>query len=101
VSQSELRLRPGSSTSFDLALTNPLQDEIRGEIQLVSPWGSWSYLPQPITGIRLAAGARSLQRLPVSVPVGAESGHSWLLAKVMWFGRAQYSPVIRLIVEAP
>jgi alpha-mannosidase len=99
--QSEVRLRPGSSTSFDLDLTNLAQDEIRGEIQVVSPWGSWEYLPSASTGIRLAAGARSTQRLPVTVPAGARPGHSWLLAKVMWFGRSQYSPAIRLIVDLP
>jgi alpha-mannosidase len=98
-SQPELRLRPGSSASFNLVLTNTTQDEIRGEIQLVSPWGSWDYVPRASAGIRLPAGQRHTEQLPVTVPAGAEGGHSWLLAKVMWFGRCQYSPAIRLIVD--
>ena len=97
--QAELRLKPGSSSAFTLTLTNTTADEIRAEIQLASPWGSWDYLPEATVGVRLPAGRHHTQRFPVIVPAGAEDGHSWLLAKVMWFGRCQYSPAVRLIVE--
>ncbi|MFI7637720.1 NEW3 domain-containing protein [Nonomuraea sp. NPDC049400] len=93
-----LTLRPGTSTSLVLRLTNTTSDEIRGESQLASPWGTWHLLPEVIQGFTVAAGETVDVSFPVEVPQDAPAGHAWALAKVMWFGRCQYSPAIRLEV---
>ncbi|TMR04247.1 glycoside hydrolase, partial [Nonomuraea turkmeniaca] len=93
-----LSLRPGDRTALVLRLTNTTSDEIRGESQLASPWGTWSLLPQVIQGFTVAAGETADVSFPVEAPADAPDGHAWALAKVMWFGRCQYSPAIRLEV---
>ncbi|WP_433437533.1 glycoside hydrolase family 38 C-terminal domain-containing protein [Nonomuraea sp. CA-141351] len=93
-----LALRPGTSTSLVLRLSNTTSDEIRGESQLASPWGTWHLLPEVIQGFTVAAGETVDVSFPVEVPEDAPAGHAWALAKVMWFGRCQYSPAIRLEV---
>ncbi|MFG6193122.1 NEW3 domain-containing protein [Nonomuraea sp. JJY05] len=93
-----LTLHPGTRTSLVLRLTNTTSDEIRGESQLASPWGTWHLLPEVIRGFTIAPGESTDVSFPVEVPENAPNGHAWALAKVMWFGRCQYSPAIRLEV---
>ncbi|WP_345557877.1 NEW3 domain-containing protein [Nonomuraea rosea] len=93
-----LTLRPGDRAALVLRLTNTTSDEIRGEAQLASPWGTWSLLPQVIQGFTVGAGATADVSFPVEAPADAADGHSWALAKVMWFGRCQYAPAVRLEV---
>ncbi|MCP2362074.1 alpha-mannosidase [Nonomuraea thailandensis] len=93
-----LSLRPGEHASLTLRLTNTTSDEIRGESQLASPWGTWAMLPEVIQGFTVSAGEAIDVTFPVEVPADQPSGHAWALAKVMWFGRCQYSPAIRLEV---
>ncbi|WP_188191054.1 NEW3 domain-containing protein [Nonomuraea sp. SYSU D8015] len=94
-----LSLRPGDRTALVLRLANTTADEIRGEAQLASPWGTWSLLPQVIQGFAVAAGETAEVSFPVEVPADASDGHAWALAKVMWYGRCQYTPAIRLEVS--
>ncbi|TDD44692.1 hypothetical protein E1286_26400, partial [Nonomuraea terrae] len=94
-----LSLRPGDRTSLSLRLTNTTADEIHGETQLASPWGTWAMLPQVIQGFTVPAGETIDVAFPVNVPADAPAGHAWAMAKVMWFGRCQYSPAIRLEVS--
>ncbi|MEV4011211.1 NEW3 domain-containing protein [Nonomuraea angiospora] len=93
-----LTLHPGTSACLVLRLTNTTCDEIRGESQLASPWGSWHLLPEVIQGFTIAPGETADVSFPVEVPEDAPNGHAWALAKVMWFGRCQYAPAIRLEV---
>lgn len=93
-----LALRPGDRAVLRVRLANLTADEIRGEVQLASPWGSWTLLPTVISGFTVPAGGSVDVPFPVEVPDDAPVGHSWVLAKVMWFGRCQYSPVVRLEV---
>ncbi|MEW9546874.1 NEW3 domain-containing protein [Nonomuraea sp. NPDC050783] len=93
-----LRLRPGDRAALALRLHNTTADEIRGEAQLASPWGTWALLPEVIQGFTLAAGATTEVSFPVLAPKDALPCHAWALAKVMWFGRCQYTPAIRLEV---
>ncbi|MEV0824513.1 glycoside hydrolase family 38 C-terminal domain-containing protein [Nonomuraea rubra] len=91
-------LRPGERASLTLRLTNTTSDEIRGESQLASPWGTWAMLPEVVQGFTVAAGESIDVTFPVEVPADQPPGHAWALAKVMWFGRCQYAPAIRLEV---
>ncbi|MEU7741588.1 glycoside hydrolase family 38 C-terminal domain-containing protein [Nonomuraea sp. NPDC049158] len=93
-----LSLRPGDRTSLVVRLANTTSDEIHGESQLAAPWGSWELLPTVIQGFTVAPGETVDVSFPVEVPYDMAAGHFWALAKVMWYGRCQYAPAVRLEV---
>jgi hypothetical protein len=99
-STTDLRLPPAGRGSLAVTLTNDTGAEIRGEAQLVSPWGSWEWLPEAVTGFTVPAAATRQLDFPVVIPDDAQPGHAWALVKVMWFGRVQYAPTVRLEVTA-
>jgi hypothetical protein len=92
----DLRLAPGERATLDLTLTNSTQSEIRAELQLASPYGTWSWLPEPLQAVVVPARAELVLRVPVHAPADATPAHAWVLPKLMWFGRAQYAPTVRL-----
>ncbi|MFB7664387.1 NEW3 domain-containing protein [Kitasatospora sp. NPDC056138] len=98
VTSSSLRLSPGGRAELAVVLTNRTQGEIRGELQLVSPWGTWAAVADPVRGFVLPAGTERTVAFALAVPRDAEAGAYWALAKVMWFGRCQYAPTVELVV---
>ncbi|MEU6998044.1 glycoside hydrolase family 38 C-terminal domain-containing protein [Nonomuraea sp. NPDC046570] len=99
VADDEIVLRAGESGVVTLLLGNDTRDEIRGEAQLVSPWGTWDWLPEAVLGFTVGPGERAELAFPVTIPPDADPGHAWALPKVMWFGRAQYGSAVRLEVK--
>ncbi|GIG57932.1 alpha-mannosidase [Longispora fulva] len=95
---SHLVLRPGGTGTLAVTLTNTTRDEIHGEAQLVSPWGTWELFPAVVTGFGVAAGETRVVEFPVAVPRDFEPGHAWAMVKVMWFGRCQYAPTVKVEV---
>ncbi|MFD7414452.1 NEW3 domain-containing protein [Kitasatospora purpeofusca] len=93
-----VRLVPGERGVLALRLTNRTRGEIRGELQLVSPWGSWEAVAAPVRGFTLAAGAESVEAFALAAPAATDPGAYWALAKVMWFGRCQYAPTVAVVV---
>lgn len=67
-------------------------------MQVVSPWGTWEAIAEPVRGFALAAGATDTVTFDVAVPPDADPGAYWALTKVMWFGRCQYAPTVALVV---
>ncbi|WP_224276531.1 NEW3 domain-containing protein [Streptomyces sp. LS1784] len=100
VSHETLRVAPGGRTTLALTLTNRTQGEIRGELQLVSPWGTWEAIAEPVRGFAVPAGSTAVADFAITVPETTDPGSYWALAKVMWFGRCQYAPTVALAVEA-
>ncbi|MEV5412763.1 NEW3 domain-containing protein [Thermopolyspora sp. NPDC052614] len=98
VTARSVRVPPGGSGLIGVTLANRTRGEIRGEIQLVSPWGTWDAVAAPVQGFTLAPGASRIATFDVAVPRDADPGAYWALAKVMWFGRCQYAPTIELTV---
>jgi alpha-mannosidase len=92
----DLRLAPGDRTTLDLTFTNDTHSEIRAELQLASPYGTWSWLPEPLRAVVVPPRSSIVVPVPVEAPAGAAPAHAWVLPKVMWFGRAQYAPTVRL-----
>ena len=91
---------PGGSATVTLTLRNRTRSQIRGEVQVASPWGTWEWVARPIRGVVVAAGATTTVEIEVAPPADTVPGHAWLMAKVMWFGRAQYTETVRLEVRA-
>ncbi|MEV6976895.1 NEW3 domain-containing protein [Kitasatospora sp. NPDC093806] len=94
-----VRLSPGSRNALSLRLTNRTRGEIRGELQLVSPWGTWEAVPAPVRGFTVPAGATSIEDFTLTAPETMDPGAYWALAKVMWFGRCQYAPTVAVVIE--
>lgn len=98
-STDDLRLRAGTTETLELVFANTTLSEIRAELQLASPYGTWSWLPEPVRAV--VVPPKSSVTVPVQVVAPADSGpaHAWVLPKVMWFGRAQYAPTVRLEIQ--
>ena len=72
---------------------------LRGEAQLVSPFGSWDALGPWTLGFAAEPGAAVTLGYRVAMPPGARPGaHWWALVKVMYFGRVRYSPAVPVTV---
>jgi alpha-mannosidase len=99
-----LELAPGQSGAFEVRVASTLASELRGEVQLVSPVGTWPMTSgqsagpwtQPVTA---APGETVTVRFDVTVPATAAPGtESWLLAKLMYFGRVRYTEAVHLTI---
>jgi alpha-mannosidase len=93
-----VRVAPGGRAELKVLLTNRTRAEIRGELQVVSPWGTWELLDAPVRGFRVAAGETETATFDLAPPPNAEAGAYWAVTKVMWFGRCQYTPTVELVV---
>ncbi|HEX4833202.1 MAG TPA: glycoside hydrolase family 38 C-terminal domain-containing protein [Trebonia sp.] len=94
-----LTLAPAESGPVILRVDNHLGCELRGEVQLLSPFGSWEAVPSWVAPVRAEAGSSATVSFPVTMPATAAPGwESWLLVKLMYFGRVRYSEAIRLAV---
>jgi hypothetical protein len=95
----EVRLAPGESGELTVRIASHLASQLRGEAQLVSPFGTWQAAgpwTQPVT---VPPGGEATVRFTVTVPATAAPGwESWLLVKLMYFGRVRYSESVRLAV---
>ena len=95
-----LQLAPGASCTLEARVASRLASQLRGEAQLVSPVGTWQGAgpwTQPVT---VSPGGEATMRFDVTVPATAAPGwESWLLVKLMYFGRVCYSEAVRLTVK--
>jgi hypothetical protein len=75
-----------------------LASQLRGEVQLVSPVGTWPATAPWTQPVTVEPGGAATLRFAVSVPATAAPGwESWLLVKLMYFGRVRYSDAVPLI----
>jgi alpha-mannosidase len=87
-----LAIRPGGSGSIDVVVRNLTSSAIRGEAQLLSPYGSWQQVRPWTTGFAVAAGQAETLRFDVAAPPTARPGEQWwAVVKVMYFGRVAYT----------
>ena len=97
----ELRLRPGAAGQLTVRVASHLRSQLRGEVQLVSPVGTWPTTGPWTQAVEAGPGGEATASFTVTVPPTAGPGwESWLLVKLMYFGRVRYSPAARLIVTA-
>lgn len=94
LSKEGLVLAPGTSDAIELLLANRTRSELRGEAQLISPFETWPYAGPWTQGFSVPPGGQSQVPFSVSVPADAGPLSTWLLVKVMYFGRLWYSPAM-------
>ncbi|WP_433797301.1 glycoside hydrolase family 38 C-terminal domain-containing protein [Actinoplanes sp. CA-252034] len=105
LSPSELTLTPGSTAVLSLRLHNPTDAPLRGEAQLLSPYGTWGDTAddldvQPwIRGYDLPAGATTTLTFTVSAAPGSRPGAQWwALARITALGHVGYTAAVPLKV---
>jgi len=94
-----LDLDPGDRATLTVRLANRTASVIRGESQLVSPFGSWPETRPWTLDFTVAPGEMVDLDYAVTLPADARPGsHWWALAKVMYFGRVYYSECAQIQV---
>jgi alpha-mannosidase len=93
-----LRLTPGNEGELQVRVTSGLASELRGEAQLVSPFGSWEMLGPWTQGFSVAPGASTVLRFAVHVPMTERHAQWWALVKVMYYGRVRYTEAIPVVI---
>jgi hypothetical protein len=97
----EVSCAPGQRAELAVRIGNRTASPLRGEAQLVSPFGSWEALGPWTAGFAAAPGADAIVRYPVVVPATARPGAQWwALVKVMYFGRVRYTSAAPVTVTA-
>jgi alpha-mannosidase len=86
----------GGHERLTVRLTNHVAGPIRGEIQLISPWGTWDATGPWTQGFSVGGEATAEVGFDVCCPLGTPPTSSWALVKVMYFGRLLYTPSIPL-----
>jgi len=94
-----LEVAPGECATLAVRLVNRTASVIRGESQLVSPWGTWREAQPWSQGFTAGPGEAVRLGYTVALPIGARPGsHWWALAKVMYFGRVRYTQTVQIRV---
>jgi alpha-mannosidase len=94
-----LAIRPGGAGAVAVLIRNQTDSVIRGEAQLISPFGSWRETAPWTTGFELAAGGDRTLQFDVRIPATARPGEQWwAIVKVMYFGRLQYSEPVEVTI---
>jgi alpha-mannosidase len=98
-----LRLAAGERGEVAVRLANHARSEIRGEVQLLSPYGTWGGPGPDISitpwtrGFAAPPGGRTEARYVVEAPAVARTGGMWwAVVKVAYFGRVYYTPAVSI-----
>jgi len=92
-----VEVAPGGCATLAVRLANRTASVIRGESQLVSPWGTWREARPWTQGFTAAPGENVRLGYTVAPPAGTRPGSRWwALAKVMYFGRVRYTEAVQI-----
>jgi len=85
-------IAPGGCAALAVRLANRTASVIRGECQLMSPFGTWHQAGPWTRGFTAGPGETITVDYAVAVPAWTRPGTRWwALAKVMYFGRVRYT----------
>jgi alpha-mannosidase len=97
----QLEVPPGGRDELLVSVTSRAVSELRGEAQVVSPFGTWRMLSPPAQGFSVAPDTRTVLRVGVTAPATARPGTRWwALVKVMYYGRVRYTEAVPVIIAA-
>src|SRR5262249_36196853 len=86
-----LEVAPGECAALAVRLANRTASEIRGESQLISPWGTWCDARPWTQGFTAGPDAAVRLGYTVTPPAGARPGSGWwTLAKGVYFGPVRH-----------
>ncbi len=95
----ELVVPPAGEALLEVTVTNATAGQIRGQAQLLSPFGSWDCVRPWLCGFVAEPGRPLRLGFTVLVPAAARPGqHWWALVKVMYFGQLRYTEPIAITI---
>jgi alpha-mannosidase len=99
VTPARLSVRPGGTEPVEVRVSSRCSSPIRGEAQLLSPYGSWHQAGPWTAGFSVEPGGRATVRFEVAAsPAGRPGEQWWAIIKVMYFGRLHYSEPIEVTI---
>ncbi len=94
-----VRVRPGTAAELAVRLANRAASPVRGEAQLISPYGSWAAVHPWTRGFSVPPGNEVTLRYHVGVPITTRRGMQWwTMVKLMYFGRLRYTASVPVLV---
>jgi alpha-mannosidase len=94
-----LSLSPGGHGEVALRVGNRAASPVRGEAQLLSPFGSWAAARPWTQGFAVPPGQDITLRYHVTVPADARLGTQWwIVVKLMYFGRIRYTDCVPVLI---
>lgn len=95
----EIRVRPGGAGELAVRVANRAASPVRGEAQLISPYGSWPSLHPWTRGFSVSPGKEVTLRYHVGVPITTRRGTQWwTMVKLMYFGRLHYTSSVPVLI---
>jgi hypothetical protein len=95
----EVRVRPGGAGELAVRVASRAASPVRGEAQLISPFGSWRAVHPWTRGFSVSPGKAVTLRYHVRVPITARRGTQWwTMVKVMYFGRLRYTSSVPVLI---
>ena len=96
-----LDLPPGGSGELAVRVTARTASPVRGEAQLISPFGSWQAVYPWTRSFAVSPGNEVTLRYHVRVPVTTRRGTQWwIMLKLMYFGRLRYTSTVPVLIRA-
>ena len=94
-----VRVRPGTAGELAVRLASRAASPVRGEAQLISPYGSWEAVHPWTRGFSVSPGKEVTLRYHVGVPITTRRGTQWwTMVKVMYFGRLHYTASVPVLI---
>jgi alpha-mannosidase len=84
-------LRPGSSAVVTVLARNDARTQVRGELQAISPWGSWPMIPRWRQEVAIPPGATARLATTIWSRHDTPPGQWWVMLKLSYFGRCRYA----------
>jgi hypothetical protein len=95
-----VEVRPGGHGELAVQLANRAASPVRGEAQLISPFGSWPEVHPWTRGFAVSPGQDVTLRYHVQVPVTYRRGTQWwTVVKLMYFGRLRYTSSAQIVIR--
>ncbi|MFS8097598.1 hypothetical protein LFM09_10715 [Lentzea alba] len=98
-----LLLGPGEHALLPVTLQNRVQSEVRGEVAVISPFGTWdgdvAIGPRTQPFVIPPGGKITVPVTATAAPTARRGAHWWALVRVAAHGRLYYSPAVPVSVR--
>jgi alpha-mannosidase len=95
-----VQVPPGGRGELAVRVASRAASPVRGEAQLISPFGSWAAVHPWTRGFAVSPGRDVTLRYHVRVPATTRRGTQWwTMVKLMYFGRLRYTSSIPVLVS--
>jgi alpha-mannosidase len=89
----------GGSAELVVEVRNTNPFDLRGQLLLLTPWGTWSWIDRWSAVVEVPAGEARRYTFPVAPEPGAHRSSTWAIAKLGALGTVSYSETTPLIVS--